>query len=122
MGMDPEAAAELGRLGGEPTGFTARRLIPGLVASADLVLGMAREHREAAARLAPAAVSRCYTLREYVRLAGGPRVPPGRPEDDDIADPYGSRPEVMRACAQEIAAAVHALIPLLTSANVEVHD
>ncbi|TFV32580.1 hypothetical protein E4K10_22335 [Streptomyces sp. T1317-0309] len=48
-----------------------RRLTAPLVAGAGLVLGLAREHREAAVRLAPSAMRRCFTLKEFVRLAAG---------------------------------------------------
>lgn len=39
------------------------------VTEAALILGLAREHREAAVRLVPSAMRRCFTLKEFVRLA-----------------------------------------------------
>lgn len=52
--MDPAAASLLTELGGDPAGAAARRLTAPLVSDAELVLGAATEHREAAVRL-----SRC---------------------------------------------------------------
>ncbi|MEU8587049.1 hypothetical protein AB0C59_08610 [Streptomyces sp. NPDC048664] len=77
-GMESGTRAVLERLGGDGHGFSARPLTGRLVAEASLVLGLAREHREAAVRLAPAAMRRCFTLKEFVRLAA---AAPGREED-----------------------------------------
>jgi protein-tyrosine-phosphatase len=70
-GMEDTTRAVLEQLGGDGSGFTARPLTARLVTEAALVLGLAREHREAAVRLAPAALRRCFTLKEFVRLAAG---------------------------------------------------
>ncbi|MEU2734088.1 low molecular weight phosphatase family protein [Streptomyces sp. NPDC007095] len=70
-GMEASTRAVLEELGGDGSGFTARPLTARLVAGATLVLGLAREHREAAVRLAPSAMRRCFTLKEFVRLAVG---------------------------------------------------
>ena len=70
-GMEASTRAVLEELGGDGSGFTARRLTAQLVAEAALVLGLAHEHREAAVRLAPTALRRCFTLKEFVRLAVG---------------------------------------------------
>jgi len=97
--------------GADPAGFKARELTAVLLRQADLVLGMAREHRGAAAEMAPATVRRSFTLREYARLLGQidpARLPTGSPAEraraslplaaalrrqaeaaeDDVADPY----------------------------------
>ena len=85
---------------------------PVLLTSADVVLGMAREHVREAVVMAPAVWPRTFTLKELVRRgeAAGPRrsdeeladwlarVHQGRKvadlsgssPDDDIADPIGS--------------------------------
>ncbi|WP_405722893.1 low molecular weight phosphatase family protein [Streptomyces sp. NBC_01537] len=127
--MDPVAAALLAGLGGDPCGAVARRLTVELVESADLVLGAAAEHRDAAVRLSPAwALRRAFTLREFARLlraddAAGVAEPPDRAaelvrgagarrgsegpgEDDDVADPYGAPEQVARSCAARIAESV----------------
>ena len=66
--IEPEMVAYLAALGVPDVDFEARRLIDEDVRRADLVLGMAREHRGAAVELAPAAVRRAFTLREFARL------------------------------------------------------
>lgn len=121
----------IAELGGDPDGFVSRRLAEQHVARADLVLGLAREHREEAVRLHPPALRRCFTVEEFVRLAHvarasavtadslpgagtGPdavvahaaalrgRVRPPAPDDDDIADPDGLPVEALRACGARV--------------------
>ncbi|WP_431677321.1 low molecular weight phosphatase family protein [Kitasatospora sp. KL5] len=125
--VPPSTAAVLEELGGTADAFATRRLTAGLVASADLVLGLAREHRDAAVRLHPVALRRCFALEEFVRLAdaagpeepeGGPRAvvaraaalrgrtPPVAEGADDIADPDGRPVEELRTCAARIDRAV----------------
>ncbi|TWG06922.1 hypothetical protein [Streptomyces brevispora] len=70
-GMESSTRAVLEKLGGDGSGFAARPLTAQLVEGAALVLGLAIEHREAAVRLAPSAMRRCFTLKEFVRLAMG---------------------------------------------------
>jgi Protein-tyrosine-phosphatase len=70
-GMENSTRAVLERLGGDGSRFAARPLTAQLVVGAALVLGLAREHREAAVRLAPSVMRRCFTLKEFVRLAAG---------------------------------------------------
>ena len=97
--------------GGDPAGFKAQLLTADLLRQADLVLGMTREHRGAAAEMVPATVRRSFTLREYARLLGQidpARLPAGSPaeraraslplaaaqrrqagaDEDEIPDPY----------------------------------
>ena len=57
--MSPRAADAIADLGGGAGLFAARQLTADLVGSADVVLGLAREHREAAVRMCPAALRRC---------------------------------------------------------------
>jgi protein-tyrosine phosphatase len=65
-GMTPEALAVLaaGGWGDEPP-HRARQLTVEMMASADLVLALTREHRRAAVQLLPTAVARTFTLREF---------------------------------------------------------
>ncbi|GAA1106370.1 low molecular weight phosphatase family protein [Kitasatospora arboriphila] len=120
--------------------FVPRRLTPALVAGADLVLGLAQEHREAAVRLHPVALRRCFTLLEFVRLSeqdephgsagpGGTAAagreavaraaarrglgPPATAEADSVADPAGGPPEELLHCAALIEAAVDRLAAVL---------
>ncbi|MFI2369183.1 low molecular weight phosphatase family protein [Streptomyces sp. NPDC018833] len=111
---------------GDPSERVARRLTAGLVESADLVLGAAVEHREAAVRLAPVrALSRAFSLREFARLvraedgadvvdpvarftalvagaAARRGAAPAGMADDDVADPLGGGEEVVRECVRRI--------------------
>ncbi|MFD7611913.1 low molecular weight phosphatase family protein [Streptomyces sp. NPDC059828] len=131
-GMDAATLAALESLGGKGTGFASTVLTPELIATADLVLGLAREHRDEAVRMCPVALRRTFTLKEFLRLVEGvaehirtPRelitraaVERGTPYpvpavDDEIADPQGGGVEVLMRCAHEIDAAVTALAALL---------
>lgn len=76
-GMESGTRAVLEKMGADGLGFSARLLTAELVGEASLVLGLAREHREAAVRLAPSALRRCFTLKEFVRLASGGADGPG---------------------------------------------
>jgi protein-tyrosine phosphatase len=83
--MDASAAAELVRLGGDPTGFVARQLTPGLVAAADLVLTATRAQRSHVVGLAPAALKRTFTLLELAALVDErPWAQPGEAAETDV--------------------------------------
>jgi protein-tyrosine phosphatase len=66
--MDAKSASALSRLGGDPTGFTARTLVPDMVGAADLVLTMTRRHRRLVLAGAPGALRRTFTLPEAADL------------------------------------------------------
>jgi protein-tyrosine phosphatase len=72
--MDPSAAAELRRLGGDPRDFVASRLEPRGVRDADLVLTATQRLRGEVLQLAPAALRRTFTLRELARLVAAAEV------------------------------------------------
>ncbi|WP_327354638.1 arsenate reductase/protein-tyrosine-phosphatase family protein [Streptomyces sp. NBC_01304] len=122
-GMDTATRSVLAELGGQGRDFTSRRLTAELVSRADLVLGLAREHREAAVRLWPAGLRRSFTLREFVRLSGDLTpggvaraasargtlpVPPAAA--DDVADPWGAGYDALRACGASIDGVLRQLI------------
>lgn len=139
--MDPESRARLSRAGADTHGFAARELTSGLLATADVVLAAAREHRAAAARLHPAALRRVVTLRDLADLLEG--VPPGsfglpapgrswaqhvlefatarrgvvpaRQTDVDITDPIGRGPAVFDQMAAEVDAALVPVVAALRS-------
>jgi protein-tyrosine phosphatase len=118
-----EAAAERGV---DIQWHRARMLTGAQVEGADLVLGMAAEHRDAVAAKVPRAVSRSFTLKEFVRLLEGlggpaPSTPAdaltrrvqmadelrgsgfeGNPFDEDVVDPLGMPLESYRAIAWEL--------------------
>src|SRR3954452_1847440 len=62
--MNELAAAELVRLGGDPSGFVARQVTPAMVDEADLVLTATRTIRSGVLEEAPRALKRTFTLRE----------------------------------------------------------
>ncbi|PJI94729.1 low molecular weight phosphatase family protein [Luteimicrobium subarcticum] len=135
----PPMARLLADHGADPTGFRARALTHEMVEEADLVLALSREHRSVVVGLDPSALARTFTLRQLARFAalgagatptphsGGStpsvgerlmalrdaarsgRRAPARPEDDDVADPYGQRSAAYRRSMQEIEAAVDAI-------------
>ncbi|MET7514573.1 low molecular weight phosphatase family protein [Streptomyces sp. NPDC005480] len=131
--LNPRSEAVIEELGGRTSGFTTRRLSAELIGSADVVLGLAREHREAAVQLRPTALRRCFTLEEFVRLTGG-RPVVGEPRDavagaaaargravlgaldsDDIEDPDGRTFAELRDCAARIDRALRHVAAALTS-------
>lgn len=113
------------------SGHRSTHLTPELVRSADLILGMAREHVREAVVLDFSSFSRTFTLKEIVRRGGelGRQQPDettaewltrlssgrrpadhlGSSPDDDVADPIGQRLAVYRRTADELVALVDRL-------------
>ena len=132
--MHPFSAEVLTGFGGEPAGFVARQLDAAAVASAQLVLGMTREHRRAALELDPRALARVFTVREaadLLRMLGDTDVSgetfPDRARalvramatarsrrtsdsTDDVDDPIGRPFRAHQEAGEAIAAAVHPLM------------
>ncbi len=112
--------------------FAARALTARLVREADLVLALSRRHRLHILEVAPAAVKRTFTLKEFARLSSQLRgqVPPGGPVErlpalvdlaaryrspapaglDDIADPYGRDDVAFARAYAEIRSSVDLLV------------
>lgn len=111
----------------------SRRISPEMLASADLIIGMTRDHVREAALLDFDCFARSFTLKELVRrgtFAGVrrhgesvetwlKRAAEGREprdylfaEDDDIEDPMGRRFSVFKKTATEIEALTAALVDL----------
>jgi protein-tyrosine phosphatase len=127
-GATPESVEAAAERGADISRHQARRLGAEMLESADLVLAMSAEHRDAATALAPAAAPRAFTLKELVRLlealpqgewGGGDPAPvllerveaakalrrsgfTGNPLDDDIVDPLGLGLDSYRAVAWEL--------------------
>ena len=117
--MDASAAAELTRLGGDPSDFTARQLTASMANDADLVLAATRDIRGQVVAVAPAALKRTFTLRELAALleeppwgeAGGDAKEvltraadwrasvSGLGADLDVPDPIGRSADVHRSAA-----------------------
>ncbi|WP_261555571.1 protein-tyrosine-phosphatase [Frankia tisae] len=140
--MHPHAAALLRARGVEPGAFRTRPLTAELVGASDLVLGATRGHRSAVVALAPRALRRTFTLREFGRLTSGVRLadlPPGEPRMageyltaaawrvraagrvvpaslDDLADPLEGGRDAFEACARMIDEALSGPLALLAEA------
>src|SRR4051812_27122290 len=67
--MHPQAARWSRYLGGDPAEHRTTYLSPAHLAEADLVLGMAREHRRSVVTAAPVLTRRAFTMRELARLS-----------------------------------------------------
>jgi protein-tyrosine phosphatase len=119
----PESVEAARERGVDIRSHAARRLTPALIDDADLIVGMAAEHREAVGHLAPGASARTFTLKELTRLlearttAGSePRLDarvgdaaaarasggPANRFDEDVVDPLGMPLETYLAIAWEL--------------------
>ena len=108
----------------DTSGHRSRKLRSEMLASADIVIGMAREHVREAAALVPDAWGRAFTLKEIVRLGEerGGRAP-GEPVEqwlarlnegrrrhdllgdsagDDVDDPIGGPRRSYQRTAEEL--------------------
>jgi glycine hydroxymethyltransferase len=125
----PEAIEALGERGIDISNHIAHRLNRVAIETADLVIALAAEHRDAIVRLSPSAEGRTFTLKELVWLLGASEGPPlsrqgsgddqlqrsaaaaeshrtatnERLYDEDVADPLGLGLEAFRASAWELA-------------------
>jgi protein-tyrosine phosphatase len=139
--MEPHALTTLAGYGVPGEHFRARELVGEHVEDADLVLAATREHRASAVVLHPRAAARTFTLREFqrltegidpadlpagdlveraralVRLAASRRglVPPARPTDDDLADPYQAPASAFAECADLVARSLRGPVSLLVA-------
>jgi protein-tyrosine phosphatase len=131
----PEAVAVLQERGIDISAHRSRRLSGPLVADADLILGMARQHVREVALTDAGAWPRSFTLKELVRR--GELVGPwasgqsleewlakvaadrthsemlGAAAIDDVADPIGGPPSMYEATAAELSALVTSLVALV---------
>jgi protein-tyrosine phosphatase len=133
--MHPFSAGVVRNHGGCPDDFAARQLRPAMVAEADLVLTMTREHRRVVLGMEPRALSRTFTLREAADLArmveatdgsdGGAAEAPARTlvqrmalarsqrrsdATDDVLDPIDHPAEVHHEVGEQIAELLHQLL------------
>ena len=135
--MDDRAAEFSRQHGGDPDSHAARPLTVELIRKADLVLGMAREHRRKVVQLRPIGTRTTFTIREFSRLSEGLRptkedladdirarlastvdltaarrgrfATPAFPEDDDVVDPYRQNDEIYAASNVQIDSAVRTI-------------
>jgi len=112
--IDHRAALVLGKLGGEVSNFAARQLTSRIASDADLVLTMAKAHRDTVLELAPRQLPRTFTLGEAARLASecGARTVTdlaqlrpqlGAHELLEIPDPIGQSSEFFEMIGSQIA-------------------
>lgn len=124
--MDPVMAAELEDRGLDPSGFRSRRLTPGLVAEADLVLTAGRSHRRFVLEEQPLAFRHTFTLAHFAELvaAAGPHADPlaelaGRGgaagRQHDVSDPYRRGRAATAACATRLADLLAVVVPALAT-------
>jgi protein-tyrosine phosphatase len=135
--MDPQSAAALRELGGDPTAFRSHRLTAADSTRAGLVLTMNRWHRRQVLERDPRALRKAFTLGEASRLlpladrTGLALVPvPERPAElaarlhaararradsgaDDVSDPIGRPAAEHRAMAAHVAALLRPLADVL---------
>ena len=115
--MNELSAAELRRLGGDPTGFVSSQVTGQRATSADLVLTATRDLRSRVLEEAPRALKRTFTIRELAAIvaSGLDRERVSSPVDlvtqaaswrgsaevveYDVPDPIGTSPPVHRDVA-----------------------
>ena len=133
----PESVEAARERGVDIWAHAARRLTPDLIDGADLIVGMAAEHREAVARLLPGASARAFTLKELTRLLEAPTTVESEPRldarvtaaaaarasggpanrfDEDVVDPLGMPLETYRAIAWELDEWIDRLVAALYGA------
>lgn len=122
--MEATMARQLERHGGTASGFVARQLHATMIAAADLILVMQVHHRTWIIDDHPGAVRRTLTLGQAARATEG--IGTGDDllrhlathrqharEQDDVVDPYRRGDAAMQHAADEIAAHLDRLLPLL---------
>ena len=122
----------------------SRLLSAEMVASSDVIIGLAREHVREAALLVPSAYPRVFTLKELVwrgdaiggradeesfdewlgRLHAGRNTMMhlGTSPDDDVEDPIGRRPAVYERVADELDRLVAEFVDLAWGTEESVED
>ncbi|MGU3293328.1 arsenate reductase/protein-tyrosine-phosphatase family protein [Williamsia sp. M5A3_1d] len=105
--------------------FRARYLTAPVMAEADLIVGLSREHRDHATAVVPMSWRRVVTLREldaYIAdggpLTATPQIAADRNRDDlDIADPMNQPPAAFDALAADLDPMIERLAEWLRSAD-----
>ena len=140
--MHPDASRVLRELGADDEGFASRPLTADLVSAAALILTATRGQRAVCATLAPAAIRRVFTVRQFGRLTAAvdpARIPTGAAparidallaeftavrgrlqpvpgDEDDLADPVLGPAEAFLTCAEEIKRCVVPAVKLIAPA------
>ena len=140
--MNPPAARQVQRRGGDVTGFAARKLRSDQIDAADLVLTATADQQEYVVALRPDAADRTFVLGEFGRLLAavdGAALPPAAPNreavyargvalveaaaaarrgapplpTDDLDDPWGRGDQCFLRVADEIEETVQPLATVL---------
>lgn len=125
----PDAVGVLAELGIDISNHVSQRLDRDLVAGADLVLAMTRDHLREAVLCSPPSFPKIFTLRELVRrleempgadlanLNVGRSTADyhGSKPDDDVKDPIGQPRKIYAATAAELDALLTTLAKSLES-------
>jgi protein-tyrosine-phosphatase len=96
----PGAVEALLMLGIDLSGHFSRRLTPGMIREADLIVTMTRSHRDAVLDLAPESAGKVFLLKSFGVAQSAA----------DIYDPVGEALDVYRRVRDEIDAALPDLI------------
>ncbi|WP_084500055.1 hypothetical protein [Brevibacterium album] len=99
----------------------ARQLTLTDLLEADLVLGLAREHRREAAELLPSASRRIFTLREFARLSAAQEAP-AAVTGPEVADPRLHAVAGLRLGVESVARTRGTLPPPADPAEADVLD
>jgi protein-tyrosine phosphatase len=129
----PESVEAARERGADIAEHVAREVTGRMVEGADLIVTMAREHRDALSRFSPETAHKTFTMKELVRILDSLPAPPGdidtralverteaagearrggfggNPADEDVADPLGLPLESFRAVAWELDEWLHRL-------------
>src|SRR6266540_1039065 len=89
----PEAVEAMRERGLDISGHVARRMNRRIIEAADLIVGMASEHREAVRRIARPAASRTFTLKELVHLLDSAGPPQREASSEDLLRSAVVRPD-----------------------------
>jgi protein-tyrosine phosphatase len=127
------AARVLEELGGDPSNFAGRRLMPRVASDADLVITMTRAHRDAVLEIVPQRLRTTFTLSEISRIASEfdaqtiadlaalrPRL--ATRELRDIPDPIGRNPEFFSMVGSQIAGLLPPVLSLCQRLSVPTAD
>ena len=128
----PDAVLTLRTMGIDIDRHVSRRLDRDILAKADLVLTMTREHLREAVVTDPSAFGRIFTLKEFVRkLQDSPtatltELHKGRSTrdylhndpDDDVPDPIGKSRSVYETTARDLDVMLRVVVPRLSTLGI----
>ncbi|WP_106131202.1 low molecular weight phosphatase family protein [Pseudosporangium ferrugineum] len=138
-GMHRGSAEVLAECGVDAGGFVSRTVTAAILRDADLVLTAEGDQRAACLTLAPGAVRKAFTLRQFARFAAavppvtsGPAAarmhrlvaevnatrhlaPPVPAGQDDLPDPVNQPIEAFRACAEDVWASLRSVVGAITA-------